>query len=177
VHPGPAASGAGTASPWWPALAAYPASLHLAWWAWLGAGAANHPRLRVVFAALAGLAPLHAERAAVRGAPVTAPPTVFYDTSSYGPQAIAAMRRAVGVEQLVHGSDLPVLEGVAAPADEALLQTNPASCWRERPAPLRRAELRAVVDARMGAYRIASGGRLERHPLAKDEELKPLAVS
>ena len=34
-----------------------------------GVGAAAHPRLRVVFAMLAGLAPLHAERLAARGGP------------------------------------------------------------------------------------------------------------
>jgi predicted metal-dependent enzyme (double-stranded beta helix superfamily) len=30
---------------------------------------------------------------------------------------------------------------------------------------------------RMGAYRVEPGGVLQRHPLAKDEELRPLAVS
>ena len=72
-------------------------------------GRAAHPRLRVLFAALAGLAPLHAERLAARGGPADAAhdPLVFYDTSSYGPAALAAMRAAVGPDALVHGSDRP----------------------------------------------------------------------
>jgi hypothetical protein len=126
VHPGPAADD-GDAAPWWPALTSYTASLHAAWWAWAAVGLARHPRLRVVFAALAGLAPLHGERAAARGGPpVPAAPQLFYETSSYGPQAVALMRRTVGTAQLVHGSDVPVVRGAAPQDDEALLRTNPA---------------------------------------------------
>jgi hypothetical protein len=97
---------------WWPALTGYVASLHAAWHAWAAAGRASHPRLRVLFAALAGLAPLHAERLAARGGPVGAAhdPDLFYDTSSYGPAALAAMRAAVGPGRLVHGSDRPYAE-------------------------------------------------------------------
>jgi hypothetical protein len=35
---------------------------------------------------------------------------LFYDTSSYGPRAVRAMARIVGPEQLVYGSDRPVVE-------------------------------------------------------------------
>lgn len=128
VHPGPAAGADDDATPpWWPAVTSYTASLQAAWWAWADVGVRRHPRLRVVFAALAGLAPLHGERAAARGGPaVLAAPQLFYDTSSYGPEAVALMRRAVGAAQLVHGSDTPVLAGGAAPDDEALLRANPA---------------------------------------------------
>jgi hypothetical protein len=125
VHPGPAGDD-DDGPPWWPALTGYLASLQAAWWAWADVGIALHPRLRVVFAALAGLAPLHAERASARGGP--GPPdstSLFYDTSSYGPRALAAVRDAVGGDQLVHGSDLPVLAG-QAPQDDALLRDNPA---------------------------------------------------
>jgi hypothetical protein len=54
---------------WWPALTHYVADMHAAFLAFLGAGRAEHPELRVVFAMLAGLAPLHAERLAARGGP------------------------------------------------------------------------------------------------------------
>ena len=108
VHPvaAPAAPGAPA---WWPALTGYVSSMHAAWHAWIAAGRGNHPRLRVLFAALAGLAPLHAERLAARGGPTSAAgdPLLFYDTSSYGLAALSAMRAAVGRNALVHGSDHP----------------------------------------------------------------------
>ena len=61
---------------------------------------------------LAGLAPLHAERLALRGGPGDAinNPNIFYDTSSYGRRAIGAMADAVGLDQLVTGSDRPVVD-------------------------------------------------------------------
>jgi 6-methylsalicylate decarboxylase len=37
-------------------------------------------------------------------------PLIFYDTSSYGPAALAAMRAVVGPDALVHGSDRPYAE-------------------------------------------------------------------
>jgi 6-methylsalicylate decarboxylase len=111
---------------WWPAVTSYTASLQGAWFAWASSRVERHPRLRIVFAALAGLAPLHAERAVARGGPaVPASPRLYYDTSSYGLAAIGAMRRTVGAAQLVHGSDVPVLT-TTAPQDEALLRANPA---------------------------------------------------
>jgi 6-methylsalicylate decarboxylase len=111
VHP--VADGATDGVPaWWPALTGYVAGLHAAWHAWLAAGRANHPQLRVLFAALAGLAPLHAERLAARGGPTAAAddPSTYYDTSSYGSTALHAMRIAVGADALVHGSDRPYAE-------------------------------------------------------------------
>ena len=36
------------------------------------------------------------------------------------------MRRTVGAAQLVHGSDVPVLDGTTPQDDEALLRANPA---------------------------------------------------
>src|SRR5262249_7235787 len=101
---------------WWPALTTYVSDMHRAWHAFLmtspPARAAAHPALRVCFAMLAGLAPLHAERLALRGGPSHAinNPNVFYDTSSYGPRPIAAMADAVGLDQLVTGSDRPVVD-------------------------------------------------------------------
>ncbi|HMJ35077.1 MAG TPA: hypothetical protein VK501_14295 [Baekduia sp.] len=115
VHPGPtgppAARTDGGAA-WWPALTAYVGDLHLAWHAFAGFGRAAHPALRVCFAMLAGLAPLHVERLALRGGPADAAldPDLFYDTSSYGPRAIAAMAGVVGLDQLVTGTDRPVVD-------------------------------------------------------------------
>jgi hypothetical protein len=134
VHPGPvaappAARDDGDAA-WWPALTTYVRDVHLAWHAFLGWGRAEHPDLRVCFAMLAGLAPLHAERLALRGGPAEGinDPNLFYDTSSYGPRAIAAMAGVVGVDQLVMGSDRPVVDPPLAPPlgahAEALMTTN-----------------------------------------------------
>ena len=54
---------------WWPAMTRYVADMNAAWHAFAAFGRARHPRLRVVFAMLAGGAPLHAERLAARGGP------------------------------------------------------------------------------------------------------------
>jgi hypothetical protein len=120
VHPGPVAApgevGAGASLPgWWPALTDYVAQMQAAWFAFLHGGRREHPRLRVLFAMLAGGAPLQLERFAARGgtAPVEPDPLVFYDTSSYGPRMFEAMAGAVGVAQLVYGSDRPVVDPVA----------------------------------------------------------------
>jgi 6-methylsalicylate decarboxylase len=131
VHPGPVAHAAAAIPAWWPALTDYVAQMQAAWFAFLDAGRAAHPRLRVLFAMLAGGAPLQLERYAVRsGSPVPAPDQlVFYDTSSYGPQMIGAMADAVGVSQLVFGSDRPVVDRSPTWPDPdfrvALLATNP----------------------------------------------------
>jgi 6-methylsalicylate decarboxylase len=97
---------------WWPALTNYVADMHAAWFLFATAARRAFPELRVIFAMLAGLAPLHTERLRSRGGPLTrnADPLVFYDTSSYGPQAVEEMERVVGADQLVYGSDRPVVD-------------------------------------------------------------------
>ncbi len=121
VHPGPRLGNGATrvvgesslCDPlWWPALTGYVAGMQAAWLAFLAAGRPRHPRLRVVFSMLAGLAPLHAERLSSRGGPCRPlpDPLVFYETSSYGPAAVGAIGEIVGVEQLLYGSDRPVVE-------------------------------------------------------------------
>jgi 6-methylsalicylate decarboxylase len=119
VHPGPgpgepqAMGEASLGDPlWWPALTRYIADMQAAWLAFLTAGRTQHPELRVVFSMLAGLAPLHAERLASRGgpAPYVPDPLVFYDTSSYGPSAVRTLAELVGAQQLLYGSDRPVVE-------------------------------------------------------------------
>jgi 6-methylsalicylate decarboxylase len=66
----------------------------------------------VVFSMLAGLAPLHAERLLSRGGPCPASPDplVFYESSSYGPAAVGLFEELVGSQQLLYGSDRPVVE-------------------------------------------------------------------
>jgi 6-methylsalicylate decarboxylase len=136
VHPGPIAAppagpDAGRGTSWWPALTTYVSDMHLAFHAFLGWGRPAHPSLRICFAMLAGLAPLHAERLALRGGPAGAinDPGIFYDTSSYGPRAIAAFAGVVGIDQLVTGSDRPVVDPPLRPplgpaAAELLSTTN-----------------------------------------------------
>ena len=89
--------------------------MNTAWHAFAAFGRPQHPELRVVFAMLAGGAPLHGERLAARGGPVgaLADPRVFYDTSSYGERTIDAVVRCVGIDQLVYGSDRPVIDAAA----------------------------------------------------------------
>jgi hypothetical protein len=103
VHPGPA-----TAGTWLPALTSYVCGMHAAWLAWALHGRLAHPALNVVFAALAGLAPLQGERVEARaGTRPSADPRSYYETSSYGPQAIAAVAAAAGPGALLYGSDRP----------------------------------------------------------------------
>jgi hypothetical protein len=122
VHPGPGRldSHAHPAEPepslgdplWWPALTRYVGEMQAAWLAFLTAGRARHPELRIVFSMLAGLAPLHCERLASRGGPTpyVADPHVFYDTSSYGPSTVRLFEQVVGAQQLLYGSDRPVVD-------------------------------------------------------------------
>jgi predicted TIM-barrel fold metal-dependent hydrolase len=110
VHPGPAAGGS-EGPGWWPAMVPYVQQMHAAWFAFRAYGRPRHPRLRVCFALLAGLAPLHGERFAARGGGGTEPdPSVFVETSSYGPRSVESVVRALGVDAVVQGSDRPYAE-------------------------------------------------------------------
>lgn len=135
VHPGPADPVATQGLPsWWPALVPYVAQLHAAWWSWHVAGRALFPTLRICFAAGAGLAPIQHERLVARGGRLTPPGRpldrdVFVDTSSYGPQAVDALVRVLGIDAIVLGSDRPYANpaalGLGAAADRAIAHTNP----------------------------------------------------
>jgi 6-methylsalicylate decarboxylase len=79
----------------------------------------------------------------VRGGPAFSAfdPLTFYDTSCYGPRAIEAVGGVVGLDQLVHGSDRPVLgpppeHGLGAAGGDALTTTNPARLLSGAPAEL-----------------------------------------
>ncbi|MCW3034084.1 MAG: 6-methylsalicylate decarboxylase [Solirubrobacteraceae bacterium] len=135
VHPGPGldASLAGAAECslseplWWAALTHYVSGVQAAWLAFQAVGRPDHPRLRVIFSMLAGLAPLQAERLSARGGPghLAPDPLLFYETSSYGPIAARALESVVGARQILYGSDRPVLEppreGAAGELDWDLL--------------------------------------------------------
>ncbi|WP_067489572.1 amidohydrolase family protein [Actinomadura hibisca] len=116
VHPGPAPA-AGDVPAWWAALVPYVQQMQASWFAFRAFGRPRHPRLRVCFAMLAGLAPLHGERLAARGGGRgEVDPAAFVETSSYGPRAADATVRALGVDVVVHGTDRPYAE----PRDLAL---------------------------------------------------------
>ncbi len=123
VHPGRPAAGDSLGAPlWWTALTDYVAQMQAAWLTFAARGRHEHPELRVVFAMLAGGAPLLTERLAARGGPPIdlGDRLSFYDSSSYGPVAIEATARRTGAGQLVFGSDRPVIEPVATGCDRAL---------------------------------------------------------
>jgi predicted TIM-barrel fold metal-dependent hydrolase len=133
VHPGPEPRSAATASlpGWWAPVVGYTAQLQAAWWGWQGVGGRTlFPRLRLVFAAGAGLAPVLSERHVLRGGERTAiDPDVFVDTSGTGERALEAVVRVLGIDGLVLGSDrpygepLPTFLGEAA--TRAVRVTNP----------------------------------------------------
>jgi 6-methylsalicylate decarboxylase len=130
VHPGPGVGrhrvtggGASLTDPlWWPALTRYVAQMQEAWLAFQIAGRPEHPRLRVVFSMLAGLAPLQLERLDSRGGPPlnVRDRRIFYDTSSYGPGAVGAIAEVVGEGQLLYGSDRPVADPIDLERDAGL---------------------------------------------------------
>jgi 6-methylsalicylate decarboxylase len=99
--------------------------MQAAWLTFASRGRREHPDLTVVFAMLAGGAPLLAQRLATRGGPPVGlgDQRTFYDTSSHGPAAVEAMARLVGEAQLIYGSDRPVIEPIVTDRDAAL-QTN-----------------------------------------------------
>ncbi len=130
IHPGPAAAGPPTGPRWWPALTDYVMEMQKAWYAFALWGRPAHPRLRVCFAMLSGLAPLQRERLVARGGRAERDPGVFLDTSSYGLRAVDAVVREVGVDRLVYGSDRPVIApgelALGDAVDVALRERNPA---------------------------------------------------
>jgi predicted TIM-barrel fold metal-dependent hydrolase len=144
IHPGPVAAVAASAAPrWWSALTDYVAAMQAAWYAFAVWGRPAHPRLRVCFAMLAGLAPLHRERLLARGGRAALDPDVFLDVSSYGGRAVDMVLREIGVDQLVFGSDRPVIAPRDLPLGDAV-----RTALRERnPARLLGAEVREAAAA------------------------------
>ncbi|MCO6007609.1 amidohydrolase [Actinoallomurus purpureus] len=129
VHPGTAP--AEEAPAWWPALVPYVQQMHAAWYAFRAFGRPRHPGLRVCFALLAGLAPLHGERLAARGGGRgQVDRQAYVETSSYGPRAVDGMVRAIGIDTIVCGSDRPYARpptsfGLGDAAEHAIRTANP----------------------------------------------------
>jgi 6-methylsalicylate decarboxylase len=130
VHPGGVASREACLDDplWWTALTDYVSQMQAAWLTFGAFGRRELPRLRVLFAMLAGGAPLLAERLSARGGPAIdlRDPETFYDTSSYGPMMVEAMARWVGPAQLVYGSDRPVIEPVPTGREVELMNNSGA---------------------------------------------------
>lgn len=130
VHPGPAAEPGGPG--WWPAVVPYVQQMHASWYAFSVFGRPRHPGLRVCFALLAGLAPLHSERLINRSGEGRGlvDPDLFLETSSYGPRAIDAIVRELGIDVVVNGSDEPYARApdpaLGDAARHAVAVTNPS---------------------------------------------------
>ncbi|WP_328990078.1 amidohydrolase [Kribbella sp. NBC_01245] len=109
VHPGAAPKADGEVPGWWAPVVDYTAQLQAAWWAWHAfQGRTQFPKVRICFVAAAGLAPVHHERLTARGGRFgKIDHNLFVDTSGYGPQAIDAVARVLGIDQVVHGTDRP----------------------------------------------------------------------
>jgi hypothetical protein len=134
VHPGPVpprSAGMDEDLPgWWPAVVDYTAQLSAAWWSWHIAGRTLLPQLRIGFVAGAGLAPLQHERLQARGGRLgRIDRGVFVETSSYGPQAVDALIRVLGIDAVIRGTDRPYAHpvplGFGNAADHAIDVSNP----------------------------------------------------
>jgi predicted TIM-barrel fold metal-dependent hydrolase len=117
VHPGPGPAsrpdGAADGLPaWWTSVAGYPASSQRAYFTWRAAAAARYPRLRVVWAIMAGGAPfLEGRWRTFTGDPGEIDPNQFFDTASAGRESLELLLSTYGAEQVVFGTDHPVLDG------------------------------------------------------------------
>ena len=113
-------------------MVGYTAQLQAAWWGWHAVGGRGlFPGLRVLFGAGAGLAPVQAERHALRGGGrTTVDPHVYVDTSGTGTRALESVVRVLGIDALVLGSDRPYGEPLTQflgdAATHAVRVANPA---------------------------------------------------
>ncbi len=141
VHPGPAPwtrpDPADERLPaWWTPLAQYPAWSLRAFATWRALGAEAYPRLRVVFAIMAGGAPfLEGRWRTFTGLAGGIDPNVFLDTASCQRLDLELALAAYGAEQVVLGTDVPVIDpapllrslGTLGPyVDRAVAERNPA---------------------------------------------------
>ena len=98
---------------WWPAVVDYTSQMQRAYFAWLGGApgalARRHRRLRDPRRRRPD--PARAARVARRRRPLRRSiRNVFFDTASYGRRALELCIETFGVEQLVFGSDAPVVD-------------------------------------------------------------------
>jgi hypothetical protein len=111
VHPGGAICPDG-APAWWTAVVAYTAQMHAAYVWWLVHGTVRWPELDVVFGIFAGGAPIQLERMAARGVDERRSmlPHLWFDTATYGRRALDLGMSTYGVQRLLFGSDMPVVD-------------------------------------------------------------------
>jgi 6-methylsalicylate decarboxylase len=131
VHPGPGPDTEPYARDhgmpaWWPNLGVYPGLSVRAFFAWRAIGAPRHPDLRVCFAIMAGAAPFLEERWRVFSGETRAiDRNLFLDTASCGRLALECAMATYGVEQIVFGTDIPVIS--SEPVTRALTALGPAA--------------------------------------------------
>ena len=110
VHPDSSPPPPPGAPAWWAGAIDYAAQMQSAYATWLERDAAGHAETVIVFAILAGGAPLLQERWRARGGSMPAPPPgVLLDTASFGPQALGFCAAHGHAGRLVFGTDTPVL--------------------------------------------------------------------
>jgi len=97
---------------WWGAITLYTAQMQAAYLAWLARGQERWPDVAIVFSILAGGGPFQLERLGSRGIDVRSVlhRNLFFDTASYGRRALELCVETFGVEQIVYGSDVPVVD-------------------------------------------------------------------
>ena len=130
VHPGPAPGSPPYAQagmpPWWPNLGAYPGMSVRAFFAWRALADGRWPELRICFAILAGAAPFLEERWRVFSGETRAiDRNLFLETASAGRLALECAMATYGVEQIVFGTDIPVIS--PQPLQRALAELGPAA--------------------------------------------------
>ena len=115
VHPGYSDAAPQAMPPWWTPVVDYTAQMQAAFAAVLARGATDVP---VIFAILAGGAPFQLERLQQRGDAGELPPSLYFDTASYGRHALDLAVAACGGDRILYGSDTPVMD--PGPTREAI---------------------------------------------------------
>ena len=130
---------------WWPNLGVYPGLSIRAFFGWRTLGASRWPGLRVCFAIMAGGAPFLEERwRAFSGETRAIDRNMYMDTASCGRLALECGMATYGVEQIVLGTDIPVisplplgraLTDLGAAVEDAVAHTNPLRLFDQMERP------------------------------------------
>jgi predicted TIM-barrel fold metal-dependent hydrolase len=107
VHPGYSPPPPDGKPCWWTPVVEYTAQMQAAYASWLVSERSDVP---IVFAIMAGGAPFQLERLGSRGDRAEVPPNVYFDTASYGRNAVDLAVAACGLERILYGSDAPVMD-------------------------------------------------------------------
>jgi predicted TIM-barrel fold metal-dependent hydrolase len=115
VHPGPAPWTVPDPAPdglpgWWTSLGRYPEQSLRAFYTWRAVGAARYPALRVAFAIMGGGAPFLEERWSTFAGGREIDRNVYLDTASSRRLAVELALATYGAEQVVYGTDVPVID-------------------------------------------------------------------